>query len=222
MSESHWDTEKGAFKPEYEAYVKERDTFYATEQSRRLNLPKDPDGYKLEVRKDFALPQGVEFKLDELNPLLPQARQLMHDIDTGKVSGQEAFSRIIELHAAGEIGRIQNMQTAVDGEIKKLGATGTGRVTAVQNFLAAQLGEPMAKHMATMLVTAQHIEGFEKLMTAFRTQGSGTFTNQHREENQPGRKTDAEIAAMSFSERVAYAQQFPQPAAPAAHQANGR
>jgi hypothetical protein len=45
---------------------------------------------------------------------------------------------------------------AIDGEIAKLGARAPERVTAVQNFLSAQLGEPLAKHMATMLVTAQH------------------------------------------------------------------
>lgn len=200
IPETDWDGDKGTFKPEFGQKYKELATFKATEDSRRLTLPQKPDDYKVETTKNFQVPRGIEFKLDEKNPLVPQARQLMHDIDTGKVSGQEAFSRMLELHAAGEVSRVQAFETAKAAEIAKLGATGTARVTAVQEFLSAQLGPDMAKHMAAMLVTARHVEGFEKLMANYRSQGAGSFTQSHRETAQQNGKIPG-YESMTYEQR---------------------
>lgn len=179
-------------------------TFKATEDSRRLTLPKTPEEYQAQLPKDFQAPQGVEFKIDNANPIWSQARQLMHDIDSGKVSGQAAFEKMIALHAANEISTVQNLRTARDAEVAKLGPAGSARVTAVQNFLNAQLGEEAGKFMGNMLVTAQHVQGFETLMASFRNQGAGTFSPSRAPAEAP-RLSDAEVAKMTYSERKDYA-----------------
>lgn len=157
--------------------------------------------------KDFVPPPGIEFKFDEQNPILTQARQLMHDIDTGKLSGQAAFEKMLSLQAANEVGNVQNLKTARDAEVAKLGATGSARVTAVQNFLNAQLGEGDGKFMSNMLVTAKHVEGFERLMAAFRNQGSGSF-QPPRAPSEPPKVTNEQYAKMTYSEQKEYAAQF--------------
>ncbi len=137
----------------------------------------------------------------------------MHDIDTGKVSGQAAFEKMLALHAANEVSNTQNLKTARDGEIAKLGATGSARVTAVQNFINAQLGEADGKFFTNMLVTAKHVEGFERLMAAFRSQGAGSFTHAHRDANEAPKISQADYDRMTYSQKKEYA---------AAHAPSGR
>ena len=139
---------------------------------------------------------------------MAQARQLIHDIDHGKLSGQQAFSKMLALHAADRIGTAQLLQSARNAELAKLGATATARVTAAQNFLNAQLGEELGKVMGTMMVTSHHVEGFEKLMASFRNQGAGSFNTSHREPNEPAKVDDATYDKMSYSEKKAYTAQF--------------
>ncbi len=132
----------------------------------------------------------------------------MHDIDTGKVSGQAAFEKMVALHAANEIGNVQNLKTARDAEVAKLGATGSARVTAVQNFLNAQLGDADGTFMSNMMVTAKHVEGFERLMASFRNQGAGSFTQAHRSPDEPSRVSPEQYDKMTYTERKDYAAKF--------------
>lgn len=209
LGEAHWDGEKNSIKPEFGDHYRELATFKAAEDSRRLTLPKTPEEYKFTTSKDFKVPQGVEFKLDDKSPLLPQARQLIHDISTGKVSGQDAFEKMVDIYAAGEVGRVVSERAAIDAEIGKLGATGTARVTAVQQFLTAQLGEETAKSMG--LHSVKQIEGFERLMKNFMSQGGHSYSSAHNDGQQNTRLSDEALSKMSFAERMEYAQKFPQP-----------
>lgn len=170
-------------------------------------MPKTPDEYKATLPKDFQAPQGIEYKIDDANPIWSQARQLMHDIDTGKVSGQAAFEKMIALYAANEVSTVQNLKTARDAEVAKLGPTGSARVTAAQNFLNAQLGEELGTVVGGMLVTARHVEGFEKLMAAFRGQGSGAYSPS-RSPAEPARVSQEQYDKMSYSQQKEYAAQF--------------
>jgi len=185
-------------------------SFKALEDSRKLTLPKSPDEYKAELPKDFQVPQGLEYKINPDDPLMAQARQLMHDIDSGKVSGQAAFEKMLALHAGGQISNAQMLKGARDAEVAKLGAAGSARVTAVQGFLEAQLGSELGKVMGNMLVTAKHVEGFEQLMAAFRNQGAGSFSQGGRSPNEPTRVSPEQYAKMTYSEKVEYAKRFPQ------------
>jgi hypothetical protein len=65
-------------------------------------------------------------------------------------------------------------------EAAKLGATAQSRVASVQTFLKGQLGDELARAMNVMIVTADVVTGFEKLMSRFSSQGGGAFSQAHR------------------------------------------
>lgn len=148
----------------------------ALEQSRKLTLPATANDYPLELPSDFKVPQGLEFKIDPNNPIWSQARDFAHK--AGMSADQ--FKQMTALYAGAQVANEQMLKGARDAEVAKLGPAGTARVTAVESFFEAQLGSDLAKVMSTMLVTARHVEGFEKLMASFRDQGAGSFSQNGR------------------------------------------
>ena len=71
----------------------------ALEQSRRATLPADANGYKLELPKDFQIPQGVEFKLDPNSEAARLARDFAHEAGLS----QEQFSKLVSIYAAERV-----------------------------------------------------------------------------------------------------------------------
>lgn len=208
--ESHWDAEKGALKDTYAPYAKERDIFWATEQSRLATLP-GVDQLEAKLPQDFQVPQGLEFKIDGNDPILHQLKQLVDDVSRGKVWGQAALERALAIHAGREIGSQQTLKGARDAEVAKLGPAGSARVTAIQEFQRATAGDDLAKHLDGGILTAKMVEGWEKILAAFRNQGAGSFSGSHRQSDEPARASPEQYAKMTYSERMAYAAKFPQP-----------
>jgi hypothetical protein len=152
----------------------------AQRDSQIASRPTSPDQYKVELPTDFRLPQGMDFKLDEQNPIFAQARAVMHDIDQGRISGQAAFSKLLGLYAGSMVNDVQKFEAWRAKEVENLGPTGQARVTAVQTFLKGQVGDELARAMNPMLVTSRIVEGFEALMGRFSGQGGGAFSQAHR------------------------------------------
>jgi len=177
LPENHWDADGAKIRPEFAEHYKELATFKATEDSRKLTLPQTANDYPLELPSDFQVPKGLEFKIDPNNPIWAQAREFAHK--AGMSADQ--FKQMTALYAGAQVGNEQMLKTARDAEVAKLGPAGSARVTAVENFFEAQLGSELAKVMSTMLVTAKHVEGFEKLMASFRDQGAGSFSQGGRQ-----------------------------------------
>jgi hypothetical protein len=171
------------------------------EESRKLTLPGDPSKYALTLPDDFKIPQGIEYKIDENSPAATLARQFA--VDAGLT--QAEFSRMVAIHAAVEVQQVANLKTARDAELNKLGATGFQRITAVETFLRGRLGDDVGRAMGGMLVTAKHVEGFERLMQQFANGGSGSFSPP-RHSSEPARISDAEYNAMSYTEKKQYAE----------------
>lgn len=217
VPDQFWDDKAGVKGKDLRTQFDQLSQFHAAEQVRRNSLPASPDAYKLELGKDFVMPEGMgEWKFDEADPLLPQARQVMHDIDTGKISGQEAFSKLLGLYAAAQVGDAQKIKTARDGEVAKLGANGPARVDAVINWARATVGDADAKALSSMLVTAGHVTAFENLIKKFAGASNG-FSPQHREQSNEGKLSDADYDKLTPRQKMEYAQKFPQPG-----QTNGR
>ena len=126
----------------------------------------------------------------------------MLDIQTGKVTGQEGFSKQVDLLAGYIVGNEQNIQNARNAEIAKLGANGVARVTALSTWLDAK-GAPALK---SMLVNAAIVEQFEGLMRQFASQGTAGFTTNGRDPTAGAGVTDAEYAAMTPRQKLEYAQ----------------
>jgi hypothetical protein len=160
VPENFWDAEKNTFKPEFGQHYNDLAARDAAEQSRKLTLPAKPEDYKVELPKGFTAPDGVTIELKADDPLMAQARGLMHEIDTGKISGQDAFSRMLALHAGAIAGEAQTMKAAGDAEIANLGQAGPARITALNTWLEAR-GYGALKGT---LWTADIVQAYEKLM----------------------------------------------------------
>lgn len=179
--------------------------FKAADDVRRNALPQNPDAYKVENSKDFKLPAGVEFKFNADDPLLAQARGVMHDIDTGKLSGQEAFSKLLDLYAGSQVSGEEQIKAARDAEIAKLGPAGSTRVDAVLRWTNAMVGADDAAALSQMLVTAAHVQAFEKLITKYTSGGAGNFRQNGRDGEAPEKLSDEQYDKLSYSEKRAYA-----------------
>jgi hypothetical protein len=170
---------------------------HALETSRKLTLPADPSGYKLELPKDFVPPQGVEFKFDEKDPAVKLARDFAH----ANGFTQEQFSRMAAVYAAGKVQEQAGINAAIAAERDKLGAAASSRVTAIQQYLRGHLGDELAQALMVNLLSAAQVQAFEKLMN--RDRGSeGRFSHAHREPP-PDTGTIPGYANMSFEQRRA-------------------
>jgi hypothetical protein len=183
---------------------------------RRSTLPAKPDDYKAELPADFKVPDGVKFEFNGNDPLLHQARAVMHDIDQGKISGQEAFGKLLALYAGGQVASQQQINTARNTEIQKLGSTGPARVDALTTFFRAYLGEAAGNRRIARIFTAQDVQDAEMEVSKITSQGGVTFRGNGREPpEQAGRLSDEQIKRLSPAEKLDYARRFNQTAMPA-------
>src|SRR6516164_9515241 len=100
--------EPKAFRAAYDELA----AFKAGQDVRRSTLPAKPEDYKTEFSPDFKIPDGIKYEFNANDPLLAQARSVMHDIDQGKISGQQAFTKLLELYAGGQVSSQQQITTA--------------------------------------------------------------------------------------------------------------
>jgi hypothetical protein len=187
-----WDPDKSAPKPEFAQFVKDHVAFKAAEDSRRLTLPQKPEDYKIALPKDFKPPEGVEFKLDENDPLFAQARTWAKENGLS----QEAFEKGLGMIAARDVATQQMLTEARNTEIGKLGANGTARVTALNTFLDAKGVAPLKG----MMVTAEIVQAMEKLVSL--ASAGGNFSQQHRDAPEKNGKIEG-YDKMSFEQRRA-------------------
>ena len=185
IPDSYWDAEKNSLKVDPAALakdLKERDelkTFKAAEDVKAASRPQKADDYKLELPSDFKAPAGVEYKLDTNNPALGQLRAVAHKHGFT----QEAVSELLGVDAGNEVGTQAAIATARAAEIAKLGTTAPARVDTVIDWLTGMDGSPdkkFAKALAQMLVTADHVMGFENIINKVTSQGAAGFSQQHR------------------------------------------
>ena len=204
IPDSYWDGEKNTLKVDPAALakdLKERDelkTFKAAEDVRKGSLPQKADDYKVELPPDFKLPAGVEFKLDATDPAFGQLKAVAHKHGLT----QSAVNELIGVYAGKTVGDEAAIATARSAEIAKLGPTAPARVDAVTNWLAgmdASADKGDAKALAGMLVTARHIEAFERIINRLTTQGAASFSQSHRVA--PDTKEIPGYDGMSFEQR---------------------
>jgi hypothetical protein len=182
-------------------------TSKADAELRKASLPATAADYKAELPANFEMPGGIEFKIDEADPLLTSARAWAHT----KGLDQGTFSEMVGLYASAKATEAAQFSAAHAAEIEKMGANGPMRVTALETWLRGIVGGDEAKQMKAMLVTAGIVKGMEKLQQRMSSQGVASFSQAHREpRDAPGRASDAEYAAMTSAQRLDYARGFDQ------------
>jgi urease gamma subunit len=168
---------------------------------RLATLPATPADYTATLPEGFTAQSGAEFKFNEADPALADARAWAHK----NSFSQAQFSEMISLHAAMQAREAATLNAARAAELNKLGFNATMRVSAIENFLRGHLGDDLASHMRGMLVTADIVKGVETLIHKFSSQGAASFSQSHRvAPDDPGKIPGYD--RMSFEQRR-YAQE---------------
>jgi hypothetical protein len=206
VPERFWDATKGALNT---AELNRLAADVAAETSRKASVPA-ADKYELKFNDGYQLPVGVEWTWDTTDQgLITEARQYAHENGIS----QEGFGRLLGMYAASRISENQAYATAQAAEIAKLGVNAPTRVDAIGTWLEAQVGGDLAKALRSSLYTAKQVEGFEKLIRAFVSQGVGGNPSGGRDAThgrEPQRLSDADYAKLTFGEKEQYARQFDQ------------
>lgn len=204
VPESYWDATAGKVKDDkaFAGFINEAVAFRAAEDVKRLSLPQTPEAYKVELAADFKAPEGIKFEFRQNDPLLAQARTMAHTMGIS----QENFSKLLGLYAGAQVATQQEINTARNAEIAKLGTTGPARVTAITTWMKSILGEAEGAQLASRMFTARDIEIAEKLVTRFASQGGGSFRQTGREADNGSKVDDATWDRMSYGEKKSYAE----------------
>lgn len=184
---------------EEERYIRETVARDAAVQSRKLTLPTKPEDYKFGLSPNFKAPQGLEFKLNEADPMVAQYRAFAHKHGLD----QAQFTEGLDLIAAVRLGDEQTFQSAKTAELGKLGPNAAARITAVTQWLAASAGDKAAGMIKVleMAPRADTIEAFEGIIQKSQSQGAAPFNGSGRTQSDPAQIQGYE--QMNFAQRRA-------------------
>ena len=178
---------------------------------RRATLPPSPNDYKAELPADFKVPDGVTFSFNGNDPLLAQAQAVAHEAGLS----QAQFSKLLAIYAGGQVSSAQQIQTARNAEVAKLGATGPSRIDALTTFYRAYLGDAAGNRRMARIFTAQDVQDAEMEVSKITSQGGAAFRGNGRmPPEQAGRLSDEQIRQLTPAQRLDYARQWDQKTMP--------
>ena len=120
------------------------------------------------------------------------------------------------IYAGGQVSSQQQIQTARNAEVQKLGATGPSRIDALTTFFRSYLGEADGNAVMARAFTAADVQRLEKLVGKITTLGGAPFRGNGREPPQPaGRLSDEQIKQLTPAQRLDYSRQWDQSTMPA-------
>jgi hypothetical protein len=179
---------------------------------RRATLPPSPNDYKAELPADFKVPDGVTFSLNAADPLLAQAQAVAHEAGLS----QAQFSKLLAIYAGGQVSSAQQIQTARNAEVQKLGATGPSRIDALTTFFRAYLGDAAGNRRMQRIWTAQDVQDAEIEVSKITAQGGAQFRGNGRvPPEQAGLVSNEQYQRMNARDRLDYNRQFDQSKMPA-------
>jgi hypothetical protein len=179
---------------------------------RKATLPQTPDGYKLELSEGATLPGGAKFEFRTDDPALLAAKNWAH----ARGLDQATFSEALTLYASHEAQKNSEILAAQAREIAKVGPNAPQRVDSVFNFVRSQMGDADAKMIMRTMVSDAQIRFYEKMITRFTNQGSGSFSRRGNEPDKTG-ISDAEWDKMTYTQQKDYSER-----ATAAREASAR
>lgn len=157
---------------------------------RKAQMPTAPEAYEAKLPEGMQLPAGVEFSFNTEDPAYAAVRNWAH----AQEFTQAQFSELLGHYANSEAAKQVMIGNAAKAEVEKLGAMGTARVTAVDQWLRGTLGDDLGTAVRGMMVTARIVQGLEKLMTKMATQGHASFRQDGRE---PQSNSKGPLSSMS-------------------------
>jgi hypothetical protein len=148
----------------------------AARELRAASVPPTPDAYKLEISPDAKLPGDIAVKFDPSDAGLIAAKNWAHS----KGLDQSAFSEMLTLYASHVAQQEAALAEVSRAEIAKAGANAPQRMDAVTRWITAEVGEADARPIRATIVTDSHLRFYEKLMNKISSQGTASFSQQHR------------------------------------------
>lgn len=207
VPEAFWDAATGVKHKEFGEHYTGLATKLAAEEVRRNALPKAAADVKLELPKEFKLPEGMQWEWKTDAPEFGKFR----DIAVKRGLDQDTITELMGIYAETKVGSEAEFRTAQAAEIAKLGANATARITALDTFFTGILGADDAKHVRAGMYSSGIVTALEKLVSKFANQGAASFRQDGREPGgQPGRVSEEAYNAMSQAEKWDYARQFDQ------------
>jgi hypothetical protein len=171
----------------------------ALEKSKALTRPQTPADYKFSLSPEFKAPQGVEFKLNENDPLVGKYRDFAHRHGFD----QNQFSEGLDLIGAMRLEEHQQFAHAKTAELNKLGPNSHARVSAVVQWMASLAGDKAraAVRVLEQAPVATTIEALETIMHKYGTQGAAPFNGGGRDPGDVSSNKIPGYAGMSFEQR---------------------
>lgn len=173
----------------------------------RAELLPDPSAYKIVLPETFKTPPGVEFRFKDGDPMLEQARQWAHR----RGLDQEGFSEALGLYAGELVRKEAEIMSLKQAEVKKLGEAAPARVDSVLRWMENTVGKDSARALASMLITADIVTAFEKIITSHANGGVISSPGGGAREPVPRGPTDEQYKAWGFGERITYAREASAP-----------
>ena len=161
VPETAWDPSAGSLKLDaLGEHVGALSTFKSEHDAKLAARPEKPDAYKLELPADWKAPDGVEFRLNEADPLLTRARALAHA--AGMSQGD--FSKLVGDYATDQVKAFEAQTAAFTAEMGKLGDKAQSRIDGATQFLKAKLPASQFEAIQAAVTTAAGVEAIEALM----------------------------------------------------------
>lgn len=207
VPESYWDAATGIKHKEFGEHYTGLATRLAADEVRRNALPKTAADVKVELPKEFKLPEGMKWEFDTSAPEFGKFR----DVAVKRGIDQDTVTELMGIFAEREVGSAATTAAAQKAEMDKLGANATARVTALDTFFTGILGAEDARWLRGGMYAAGIVTAMEKLVSKFSNQGHASFRQDGREpQGAPGRVSEEAYAKMSQAEKWDYARQFDQ------------
>src|SRR5262249_48854562 len=162
--------------------------------------------YKIELPKDYKLPDGLDFKLATVDdpvkgPALKAAQEWAHR----KGLSQSDFAELVGLYVGAQTRELSMVGAAAAAEREALGVNAPIRVDAISNWLRARYGDNVAKPILATMVSRHHVAVFEDIIQRFTNQGGGNFTGARRDA-EPMTLSQAQWDTMSYTEKKDYSE----------------
>jgi hypothetical protein len=148
----------------------------ALDDLRKATIPPTPNDYRSELAPNTKLPGNVEYKFDASDPGLAAAKAWAHS----RGLDQSAFSEMLTIYATREAQQNAALAEISRAEIAKAGVNAPQRVDAIGRWIRAEIGDADAKPVLATMVTDAHLRFFEKMQQRITSQGSASFSQQHR------------------------------------------